>query len=109
MVKFSSQQKDLLELRQHRAIEAGERFMIVALEDNLQWVESELTEFLTLINEGHSFESIASHLNRPAHEVYYLAAYLSASCNQHAKQALAQKAKRLFRLQKNIKRKEATV
>ena len=89
--------RDYLELRQHRAIESGERFLVVAMEDNLQWLESEIIEFFELTDSGYSFLEIAHKMRRPLHEIKYLSVYLSAPKLTHETQKLSCKARALYR------------
>lgn len=87
---FISAQKDSVEIKQQRAIDNGEKFLMIAWEDNLQWVESELALFYNLYLRQLPLNIIANKLNRPFHEIIYLITYLEAPRNLADKQQLTE-------------------
>lgn len=71
-----------VEVRQDRGIrEVGEKFMVVADNDNLVWTESELDVFFAMWEEGRHVSDIAATLRRPEHEIGYLILYLDTAVN----------------------------
>ncbi len=93
----ASEKKIVLEISQMRAIERGERFLVVGLDDNFQWLEKEVDSFLAQWAKGLDLEDIAENLGRPLHEVTYLVAYLDGPKSRNDTQELYVEKKFLFK------------
>ena len=93
--------KTLTEVKQHKAINNGERFMIVAMEDNLQWIESELEIFISLWERQTSVYDMANLLERPIHEICYLIIYFDSTNSSKEQQSLFKDYKKKFKRRKH--------